>query len=134
MCIRDRWISPTLKTKIDVAINNSEQSLLFLNRRGYAPVTLCRSCGERIGWDFCDTAMIEHRFQKRLMCHQCGETKAMPTTCPNCKVMGNFAPIGPGVERLAEEAAKTFPEASITVLSSDLYKSARSLKDELERI
>ena len=130
----DQWISPTLKTKIDVAINNSEQALLFLNRRGYAPVTLCRSCGERIGCDFCDTAMIEHRFQKRLMCHQCGETKVMPTMCPNCKVMGNFAPIGPGVERLAEEAAKTFPEASITVLSSDFYKSARSLKDELERI
>ena len=71
-------------------------------------MTLCRSCGERIGCDFCDTAMIEHRFQKRLMCHQCGETKQMPTSCPNCKVMGNFAPIGPGVERLAEEAAKLF--------------------------
>ena len=130
----DQWISPILKVKIDEAINSNEQALLFLNRRGYAPVTLCRSCGERIGCDFCDTAMIEHRFQKRLMCHQCGETKPIPTNCPNCQAVGNFAPIGPGVERLAEEAAKTFPGASITVLSSDLYGSARSLKNELANI
>ena len=78
--------------------------------------------------------MIEHRFQKRLMCHQCGETKPIPTNCPNCQAVGNFSPIGPGVERLAEEAAKTFPGASITVLSSDLYGSARSLKNELANI
>ena len=130
----DQWISPILKYKIEEAIDNNEQALLFLNRRGYAPVTLCRSCGQRIGCDFCDTAMIEHRFQKRLMCHQCGETKPMPRTCPSCQAIDNFAPIGPGVERLAEEATKSFPEASITVLSSDLYSSARSLKDELESI
>lgn len=130
----DQWISPILKYKIEEAIGNNEQALLFLNRRGYAPVTLCRSCGQRIGCDFCDTAMIEHRFQKRLMCHQCGETKPMPRTCPSCQAIDNFAPIGPGVERLAEEATKSFPEASITVLSSDLYSSARSLKDELESI
>ena len=68
------------------------------------------------------------------MCHQCGETKPMPRTCPSCQAIDNLLLIGPGVERLAEEATKSFPEASITVLSSDLYSSARSLKDELESI
>lgn len=111
-----------------------EQSLLFLNRRGYAPVTICRACGHQIGCDHCDARMVEHRFLKRLMCHQCGETKPMPEACPSCGVEGKLAAVGPGVERLAEEAAALFPEARIATLSSDLFGSARALKAQIEEI
>jgi primosomal protein N' (replication factor Y) len=78
--------------------------------------------------------MVEHRFMNRLMCHQCGATKPVPTECPSCGVEGKMAPVGPGIERLAEEAAALFPEARIAVLSSDLFGSARALKARIEEI
>lgn len=129
-----RWVSPTLQREIEARLEKGEQSLIFLNRRGYAPVTLCRACGAQIGCDDCDARMVEHRFLKRLMCHQCGETKPMPTVCPSCEVEGKLAPVGPGVERMAEEARALFPDARIEVLSSDLYGSARALKAHIEAI
>ncbi|NRP12775.1 Primosomal protein N' [Aliiroseovarius sp. xm-m-379] len=128
------WISPALRGAVTRRLAKGEQSLLFINRRGYAPVTICRACGHQIGCDHCDARMVEHRFQKRLVCHQCGETKPMPEVCPDCEVEGKLAPVGPGVERLAEEVTATFPEARIAVLSSDLFGSARALKAEIERI
>jgi primosomal protein N' (replication factor Y) len=128
------WISPTLRRAVTVRIEKGEQALLFLNRRGYAPVTLCRACGHQIGCDHCDARMVEHRFLKRLMCHQCGETKPMPAACPACAAEGRLAPVGPGVERLAEEAAAVFPEARIAVLSSDLFGTARELKAQIAAI
>lgn len=128
------WISPTLKQAMITRMERGEQSLLFLNRRGYAPVTICRACGSQVACDHCDSRMVEHRFMKRLMCHQCGETKPMPDACPSCKVEGKMAPVGPGVERLGEEAAALFPEARITVLSSDLFGSARALKERIREI
>ncbi|WP_170553756.1 primosomal protein N' [Ruegeria atlantica] len=128
------WISPSLRQAVRQRIERGEQSLLFINRRGYAPVTLCRACGEQIACDHCDARMVEHRFLKRLMCHQCGETKPMPDACPSCGVEGKLAPVGPGIERLAEEAEATFPEAKIAMLSSDLFGSARALKAKIEEI
>ena len=128
------WISPTLRKGMAERLERGEQSLLFINRRGYAPVTLCRACGQQIGCDHCDARMVEHRFLKRLMCHQCGETKPIPTECPACGVEGKLAPVGPGIERLAEEAAALFPEARIAALSSDMFGSARALKAEIEKI
>ena len=128
------WISPALKSAIQTRMERKEQSLLFLNRRGYAPVTLCRACGQQVACDHCDTRMVEHRFLKRLMCHQCGETKPMPEACPSCGVEGKMAAVGPGIERLAEEATSLFPEARIAVLSSDLFGSARALKQRIEEI
>ncbi|WP_170368837.1 primosomal protein N' [Ruegeria arenilitoris] len=128
------WISPSLRQAVQARIEKGEQSLLFINRRGYAPVTLCRACGEQIACDHCDARMVEHRFLKRLMCHQCGETKPMPEACPACGVEGKLAPVGPGIERLAEEAEATFPEARIAMLSSDLFGSARALKAKIEEI
>ncbi len=130
----DRWISDRLKREVVERIALGEQSLLFLNRRGYAPVTICRACGHQIGCDHCDARMVEHRFLKRLMCHQCGETKPMPVACPSCGVEGRLAPVGPGVERLAEEVTRLFPEARVAVLSSDLFGSARALKEQIEAI
>ena len=115
-------------------MDQGEQSLLFLNRRGYAPVTLCRACGSKIGCDHCDAQLVEHRFLKRLVCHQCGESRPMPQACPSCGVEDRLAPIGPGVERLAEEATKLLPEARLKVLSSDLFASARALREEILKI
>ena len=128
------WISPTLQAEVRARLERGEQALLFLNRRGYAPVTLCRACGVQVGCDNCDARMVEHRFQKRLVCHQCGETKPLPETCPACGVTGKMAAIGPGVERIAEEAARVFPEAKLAILSSDLFGSARALKAQIEEI
>ena len=97
------WVSPSLRDAIADRIEKGEQSLIFLNRRGYAPITLCRACGNQIGCDQCDARMVEHRFLKRLMCHQCGETKPMPTVCPSCEAEDRLAAVGPGVraERFA---------------------------------
>lgn len=128
------WISPTLRQAMADRMQKGEQSLLFLNRRGYAPVTLCRACGQQVACDHCDARMVEHRFLKRLMCHQCGETKPLPEVCPSCGVEGKMAAVGPGIERLGEEATALFPDARIAVLSSDLFGSARALKQRIEEI
>ena len=127
----NRWISPTLKRAVEDRIAKGEQALLFLNRRGYAPVTVCRACGHQIGCDHCDARMVEHRFLKRLVCHQCGETRPVPESCPHCEAEDRLAPAGPGVERLAEEVRETFPGARVAVLSSDLFASARALKEQI---
>ena len=128
------WISPTLAAAVDQRIGRGEQALIFLNRRGYAPITTCRACGHQVGCDDCDARMVEHRFQKRLVCHQCGATKPVPTACPACGVEGRMAAVGPGVERLAEEVAARFPGARAEVLSSDLFTSARAVKESIARI
>ncbi|QFS84065.1 Primosomal protein N' [Roseivivax sp. THAF40] len=130
----DRWVSNTLARAVEARIARKEQSLLFLNRRGYAPVTICRACGHQIGCKHCDARMVEHRFLKRLVCHQCGETEPRPEVCPSCEVEGKLAAVGPGVERLAEEARTLFPDARIAVLSSDMYTTARQLKAEIAAI
>ncbi len=127
----DQWISSKLAAEVTRRIEKSEQSLLFINRRGFAPITLCRACGHQVGCEDCDARMVEHRFLKRLVCHQCGATKPVPTACPACGVAGRMAAVGPGVERLAEEVAARFPQARLAVLSSDLFGSARALKEQI---
>ncbi|MEO1238927.1 MAG: primosomal protein N' [Pseudomonadota bacterium] len=130
----NRWISPSLAGAVHTRLEAGEQSLLFLNRRGYAPVTICRACGHQIGCSECDARMVEHRFLKRLVCHQCGESQPLPTICPSCGAEDRLAPVGPGVERLGEETVDLFPNARVEVLSSDLYGSARALKARIEAI
>jgi len=130
----NRWISSVLVAEVTARVQAGEQSLIFLNRRGYAPVTLCRACGQQVACDDCDARMVEHRFLKRLMCHQCGATKPLPEVCPSCGVAGRMAPVGPGVERMAEEVTALFPDARVAVLSSDLFGSARALKEQIEVI
>ena len=129
-----RFVSPTLQAAVNDRLAKGEQALLFINRRGYAPVQVCRACGHQIGCHQCDARMVEHRFRGILMCHQCGAERPMPDACPECQVEGKLAPVGPGVERLAEEAAALWPEARTRVLSSDLYASARALKAEIAAI
>ena len=123
-----------LVAAVNARLAAGEQSLLFLNRRGYAPLTICRACGHQVGCDACDARMVEHRFRKRLVCHQCGATKPIPNECPACKVEGRMTALGPGVERLAEEAVALWPEARIAILSSDLAEGPRALKARIEEI
>ncbi len=131
---RGRWIAPPLAEAIRQRLDRGEQALLFLNRRGYAPLTVCRACGHQIGCADCDARMVEHRFRRQLVCHQCGATRPVPEACPACGVSGKLAPVGPGVERLAEEAGALFPEARVAVLSSDLAQSARAMKARIAEI
>ena len=130
----DQWISPVLKEAVAARIAAGEQAMLFLNRRGYAPVTLCRACGHQIGCDDCDARMVEHRYLARLVCHQCGATRPVPAQCPSCGAEDRLAAVGPGVERLTEEAQALFPGARIATLSSDLFGSARALKARVAEI
>lgn len=129
-----RWISPTLEKAVSARLEAGEQSLLFLNRRGFAPVTLCRACGHQVQCTDCDARMVEHKFLNRLMCHQCGATAPVPTTCPSCKVEGKMHALGPGVERMEEEARALWPEARVAVLSSDIFGTARALKTQIAEI
>ncbi len=129
-----RWISPFLQAAVATHVGRGEQALLFLNRRGYAPVTVCRACGHQLGCDSCDARLVEHRSRGRLLCHQCGRSRPRPESCPGCGAEGRLAPVGPGVERLAEEVAALFPEARLAVLSSDLFASPRALKEQIARI
>lgn len=116
---RGRWLSPELVTAIADTLANGEQAMLFLNRRGYAPLTLCRTCGHRFECPNCDAWLVEHRFRRELQCHHCGTRAPVPFVCPECKAEDSLAACGPGVERIAEEAAERFPDARLAVLSSD---------------
>jgi primosomal protein N' (replication factor Y) len=130
----NRWISSVLEDAIAERITKGEQSLLFLNRRGYAPITLCRACGEQIGCQNCDARLVEHRFQKRLMCHQCGDSWPIPEACPSCGKADSLAVVGPGVERLAEEAKSLFPAVNVVTLSSDMFSSSRAMKQQIQSV
>ena len=131
---RGRFISPRLAEEIKIAIERKEQALLFLNRRGYAPLTLCRACGHRFACTICDAWLVDHRFRQRLVCHHCGFSMPRPHQCPHCGAEESLAAIGPGVERLQEEAAGLFPEARTMVLSSDLITDIETMRSELNEI
>ncbi|WP_339948638.1 primosomal protein N' [uncultured Albimonas sp.] len=129
-----RWISDPLAQAVVERLGKGEQSLLFLNRRGYAPLTMCRACGDPVMCPHCDAWLVEHRRRGRMVCHQCGHEAAIPTACPTCGREDKLALIGPGVERLAEEAQERFPEARIAILSSDMAESAGAVKARIEAI
>jgi primosomal protein N' (replication factor Y) len=131
---RGRFISPRLAEAVAVSLTRGEQALLFLNRRGYAPLTLCRSCGFRLQCPNCDAWLVDHRFKRRLVCHHCGFSMPPPAECPNCQATDSLAAVGPGVERLEQEAAELFPQARVLVLSSDLVESVERLRQELDDV
>jgi primosomal protein N' (replication factor Y) len=131
---RGRFISPRLAEQVRIAVERREQALLFLNRRGYAPLTLCRACGHRFACNICDAWLVDHRFRKRLVCHHCGFSMPRPHVCPNCATEESLVAVGPGVERLQEEAAGLFPDARTMVLSSDLITSIETMRSELNEI
>jgi primosomal protein N' (replication factor Y) len=116
---RGRWLAPKLTAALADRLEKQEQSLLFLNRRGYAPLTLCRTCGHRFQCPNCTAWMVEHRLTRRLACHHCGHIEPVPRACPECKEEDSLVACGPGVERIADEVAALFPEAKVAVVTSD---------------
>ena len=129
-----RFIAPTLAGAAKTAIERGEQALFFLNRRGYAPLTLCRACGFRFSCPNCDAWLVDHRFRKQLVCHHCGFAMPHPAECPKCSAANSFVAIGPGVERLEEEVRELFPQARLLVLSSDLVATVERLREELDDV
>jgi primosomal protein N' (replication factor Y) len=129
-----RFIAPTLAGAVQTALERGEQALFFLNRRGYAPLTLCRACGFRFSCPNCDAWLVDHRFRKQLVCHHCGFAMPHPAACPKCQAVNSFVAIGPGVERLEEEVRGLFPQAKVLVLSSDLVATMDQLRAELDDV
>ncbi len=124
---RGHWIAPRLIKAIKDTIERGEQSLIFLNRRGYAPLTLCRTCGHRIQCPNCTSWMVEHRLVKRLACHHCGHVMPPPQACAECEEEDSLVACGPGVERINDEIEMMFPEARTFVATSDtLYSPAKA--------
>ncbi|MBF0249727.1 MAG: primosomal protein N' [Alphaproteobacteria bacterium] len=129
-----RWLSPTLTASLKETLAAGEQAMLFLNRRGYAPLTLCRKCGYRLACPNCSAWMVEHRARGRLECHHCGHAIRLPDACPECAAENSFAACGPGVERLAEEVREDFPDARLAIASSDTLTGPRAAAELIERI
>lgn len=131
---RGRWLAGPLVDAVDAALAKQEQALLFLNRRGYAPLTLCRSCGERLECPDCTAWLVEHRLHGRLICHHCGYSARLPETCPACSAEDSFAASGPGVERVAEEARERWPDATIEIASSDTLAGPEAVREFTRRM
>ena len=131
---RGRWLSPRLVTALEERLEKREQSLLFLNRRGYAPLTLCRTCGHRFQCPNCTAWMVEHRLTRRLACHHCGHVEPVPRACPECKTEDSLVACGPGVERIADEVAALFPEARAAVVTSDTIWSPAKAAEFVNRM
>ncbi|HET7413936.1 MAG TPA: primosomal protein N' [Pararhizobium sp.] len=131
---RGGFLSPVLLEATRCTLERGEQTLYFLNRRGYAPLTLCRVCGHRFECPDCSSWLVEHRFRGQIQCHHCGHSERTPEACPECGTLDHLVACGPGVERIAEETDRHFPDARIIVLSSDLAGGVKRLRLELEAI
>lgn len=128
------WLAPTLVNALKENLDKGEQSLLFLNRRGYAPLTICRDCGHRIQCPNCTAWLTEHRRSKSLVCHHCGYTTSIPSCCPECHSEEGLTACGPGVERVAEEVSRRFPLARIGVLSSDITSTLNDVSEVIRKM
>jgi len=129
-----KFLSPPLLDAMRKTQADGKQSLLFLNRRGYAPLTLCRVCGHRFACRNCSSWLVEHRSRRQLLCHHCGYHEPVPEACSECGALDHLAACGPGVERIAEEAGQSFPDARVLVLSTDMTGGIKRLRLELETI
>ena len=129
-----RWLAPTLVAAVEETLANRQQALLFLNRRGYAPLTLCRSCGHRFDCPQCTAWLVEHRYRSRLNCHHCGFSLPLPEKCPKCGEPDVLVACGPGIERIAEEVRVRFPAARLALLSSDLVPSLTEMREIIKTI
>ena len=131
---RGRFLSPRLIAAVEETFARGEQAMLFLNRRGYAPLTLCRTCGHRMQCPNCTAWLVEHRARRTLACHHCGHNETIPPTCPSCAAEHSLVPIGPGVERITEEAEAVFPEARRLVMASDTLTGPNAAAEAAHRI
>ena len=129
---RGRWIAPSLVKAMKERLDRGEQTLLFLNRRGYAPLTLCRNCGHRFKCPNCSAWLVEHRLSRRLACHHCGHETGTPEACPECGTGDCLVACGPGVERIADEVLDIMPEARVAVVTSDTLNSPQKISDFVE--
>jgi primosomal protein N' (replication factor Y) len=116
---RGRFLAPPLIEAVTATFARGEQAMLFLNRRGYAPLTLCRHCGHRVQCPNCTAWLVEHRARRELQCHHCGHAEPIPLACPACAAQHTLTPVGPGVERITEETSALFPDARRLVMASD---------------
>ncbi|MEM9810216.1 MAG: primosomal protein N' [Pseudomonadota bacterium] len=130
----NEWLAEPAAAAVTETLAKGQQVLLYLNRRGYAPVTICRRCGERMTAPDSDTWLVEHRYTNRLVCHQTGFSMPKPEKCPHCGAKDTLAPCGPGVERVAEEAQARWPDARVEIFSSDMVDTPGSAKALLERM
>ena len=128
------WLSPSLVTALRENLERSEQSVLFLNRRGYAPLTICRDCGHRIQCPHCTAWLTEHKNIKKLVCHHCGYSMELPKTCPECGSEDGLTACGPGVERIAEEVRGRFPEARVEIISSDITTNLTEVSEVIRKM
>jgi primosomal protein N' (replication factor Y) len=128
------FLSAPIIEAVRDGLARGEQSMLYLNRRGYAPLIICRSCGEKLKSPDTDSWLVEHRASGRAMCHLTGFSMRMPTQCPKCKADDSLTPVGPGVERVAEEAARHFPGAKIEIFSSDTAGNPHAIRDRMDRM
>lgn len=130
------WISEPLKGALLATLARGEQAMMFMNRRGYAPLMLCKTCGHRFQCPHCTAFLVLHRRRERLMCHHCGHESPLPSGCPDCKQENSIIPYGPGVERIFEEAKALLPEARIAMMTSDMMdtpaKAERIVTDMIE--
>ena len=129
-----KWLSEPLREALANNLEKGEQSLLYLNRRGYAPLTLCRTCGHRMECPHCTAWLVEHRKGDRLSCHHCGFSCRKPEACPECDTKDSMVACGPGVERVAEEVHELFPEARIAVMASDEISSPAEMREMITNI
>ncbi len=130
---KGQWIAPRLAREVFATLDRGEQALLFLNRRGYAPLTLCNACGHQYQCPDCSAWLVEHRFRGVLMCHHCGHEQRVPKTCGACGAVDSLVAVGPGIERVAEEAEARFPGARKVILSSDMGSNAQ-IRDRFAEI
>jgi primosomal protein N' (replication factor Y) len=131
---RQRFLSPPLVTALAETLEAGEQAMLFLNRRGYAPLTLCRACGHRLECPHCTAWLVEHRLLGQLQCHHCGHAEPLPPLCPHCGEAKSFVPCGPGIERLSEEMAARFPAARLGVMSSDTLTGPHAAQELIRAV
>jgi primosomal protein N' (replication factor Y) len=131
---RNAWLAPKLREALQDTLASGDQALLFLNRRGYAPLTLCRHCGHRLACPDCSTWLVEHRLAQRLACHHCGYAARLPRACPACAAEDSFAACGPGVERVAEEVSQLFPDARVAIITSDTVGTPQAAAEFVRQV
>lgn len=129
-----QWISDEMLADLKENLAAGDQSLLFLNRRGYAPLTLCSACGERLSCPHCSAWLVVHRDKNNLQCHHCGFTRHMLETCPKCDSKDSMVPCGPGVERIEEEVKRRLPGARTLVMASDAFEETEALLEAISAI
>ncbi len=127
------FISPCLVEELKNNLEKGEQSMLFLNRRGYAPLLICRDCGHRIQCPHCTSWLSEHRITGEVICHHCGFKMFTPKRCPSCASEDGLTACGPGVERIAEEVKNRFPTARVEILSSDITTNYKEISEVIRK-